>query len=365
MNKITNNHKYWLALSRLKGIERIPLKDLLKEFGSPQGVFNSSQKKLGAFSDAIKTSVKGFDEWDWVEREIVLVEAKGARLIAFDSQEYPALLREIPDPPCMLYAKGLEFDNKRPCVSVVGTRQPTPYGIKMAEAISGEMAMSGVMVASGMAKGCDAAAHRGALKAGGFTVAVLGTGIDVVYPMECRRIYEEVSVKGLVLSEFPMSTPPQPYNFPRRNRIISGICLGVIVVEAPLRSGALMTARLALEANREVFAVPGPAMSHKSAGTNRLIKEGAPLVESASDVLDSLSIECRFNEAEAQDAGQGPEAMEQRLIWGALGSEALHIDSIIEKTGLKPATASAALLEMELAGIIEQRPGKFFARRVF
>ncbi|MEK6531295.1 MAG: DNA-processing protein DprA [Deltaproteobacteria bacterium] len=362
-NKITNDFKYWLALSRLKGIERVSLKDLLKEFGSPRGVFTSSQKKLSAFSDAVKSAVRGFDEWDWVEREIGLVEGKGARLITFDSDEYPLLLREAPDPPSVLYAKGLKFDNERPCVSVVGTRHPTPYGIKLSGAIAGGIALAGVIVASGMAMGCDAAAHTGALDAGGFTVAVLGTGVDVIYPRECRRIYEEVSVKGLVLSEFPMSTPPQPYNFPKRNRIISGLSLGVVVVEAPLRSGALMTARLALEAGRDVLAVPGPAMSHKSAGTNRLIKEGAPLVESAKDVLDALAIECRLNEAEDQ-AVHEPEAIEQRLVWGALGTETLHIDGIMDKTGLKPARVCAVLLDMELKGIIEQRPGKFFARRV-
>jgi DNA processing protein len=358
--------KYWLALTRIKGIERFPLKAfhesglspelLFRKRGAPRGI-------MGIMDECPKDtldSIKAFDGWAWVEEELKRVKECGARVIPFSSEEYPGLLREINDPPPALYAKGRAFDNARAPVSVVGTRLPTPYGVRMSEALSRDLSLAGVVVVSGMARGCDTSAHRGALTAGGFTVAVLGTGVDVVYPRESRRLYDEICDKGIVISEFPMSTGPMPYNFPRRNRIISGMSRGVIVAEAPLRSGALMTARLALEYGREVFAVPGQATSTKSAGANRLIKQGAILVETAKDALDALSIECPSVREEAV----APEGAGERLLWEALVVEPLHIDSIIEKTGLPPSTASSLLLEMELKGMVMQRPGKLFSRRV-
>ncbi|MBI5468884.1 MAG: DNA-protecting protein DprA, partial [Deltaproteobacteria bacterium] len=282
--------KYWLALGRVKGLELFFLKGLFDRFGGPEGIFNAGRAELGSFSTALADNVEAFTDWDWVEKELELIEEKGARVITYCDPDYPAPLRDINDPPCLLYAKGRGYDLSSPSVAIVGTRHPTHYGLKMSEVLSRDLSAMGMVVVSGMARGCDTAAHKGALKAGGATVAVLGTGIDVPYPRENRRLYEEIIEKGLVVTELPVSTPPAPYNFPKRNRVISGLCSGVVVVEAPLRSGALMTARLALEYNREVMAVPGQATSYRSAGTNRLLKEGAFLVETCEDVMAALSL---------------------------------------------------------------------------
>lgn len=350
--------KYWLALGRVKGLELFFLKRLKETFGGPAGVFNAGRSGLESFSTEFAGRVEAFNEWDLVERELALIEEKGARVITYGDPEYPAPLRDICDPPFLLYAKGAGYDSSAPAVAIVGTRHPTHYGLRMSETLGRDLASMGVVVVSGMARGCDTAAHKGALASGGSTVAVLGTGVDVPYPRENGRLYDEIVEKGLVVSEFPMSTPPAPYNFPRRNRIISGLSAGVVVAEAPLRSGALMTARLALDYNREVMAVPGPATSGKSAGTNRLLKEGATLVENAQDVMDALSL-TRVLPA----ADKAPELTEtERLLWTALGEEPAHIDALAEASGLTVVKASAALLEMELKGLVRQRPGKLFSR---
>jgi DNA processing protein len=223
-----------------------------------------------------------------------------------------------------------------------------------------------VSVVSGLARGCDSAAHKGALSAGGVTVAVLGTGIDVTYPPENKQLHEEIAAKGVVISEFPMGTKPQPYNFPRRNRIISGLSLGVVVVEASFRSGALMTARLALDYNRDVFAVPGLATSDRSMGTNKFIKDGAGLVVRAEDILDALGIAATV--AAAGGAGApltdtSAFGVEERLVFDTLLSDELDIDTVAEKTGLSPARVSAVLMGMELRGLIAQSPGMRFSRK--
>ncbi|MBI5587640.1 MAG: DNA-protecting protein DprA, partial [Deltaproteobacteria bacterium] len=350
--------KYWLALGRVKGLELFFLKGLFDRFGGPEGIFNAGKAELGSFSTALAENVEAFKEWDRVEREIELIEEKGARVITYNDPDYPAPLKEICDPPCLLYAKGSGYDGSLPAVAVVGTRHPTHYGLKMSEVLARDLSSMGVVVVSGMARGCDTAAHKGALSSGGMTVAVLGTGVDVPYPRENKRLYGEIAEKGLVITELPMSTPPAPYNFPKRNRVISGLSAGVVVVEAPLRSGALMTARLALEYNREVLSVPGQATSYKSAGTNRLLKEGAFLVENAEDVMAALSLVYAPRKSEA-----APELNdEERLMWKALGEVPLHIDAIALSAGVPVMKASATLMEMELKGLVRQQPGKRFSR---
>lgn len=353
--------KYWLALGRLKGLERAPAVELLKELGSAEALFEECRNgSAEGLSTKSMNALRGFDDWGWCEDEIERVEKNGSRLITLNDAEYPPLLKEICDPPYMLYARGQVCRwSTAPLVAVVGTRRPSHYGVQMAEGISRDLTYMGAVVVSGLARGCDSSAHRGSLSAGGPTVAVLGTGLDVVYPKENARLYEEITDKGVVLSELPMGTTPAPYNFPKRNRIISGISDAVLVVEAPLRSGALMTARLALDYNREVFAVPGAATSYKSKGANRLIKDGAALIECADDIASILS----FTPA----AGFKPEAStateDERTVLEALGPDQLHIDSIIEKTGFSVVKTSAILLDMELKGLVVQRPGKCFAKR--
>ncbi len=351
--------KYWLALSRLKGCDAV-LKELLAKFDEPEKILAQTKTSLEGFSTALARSVQGFNDWDWVDTELRLIKEHGARVLTFSDPEYPEPLKQIDDPPCILYAKGATYDSKNiTSVAVVGTRHPTHYGLRMAESISRDLAGMGIAVVSGMARGCDTAAHKGALSANGFTVAVLGTGVDIAYPRENTRLYEDIAKKGLVLSEFPISTPPAPYNFPRRNRIISGLSRATLVVEAPLKSGALMTAQLALDYNRDVFAVPGQASSLKSSGTNKLIKDGALLVENAQDVMNALSLQysTAVNPVEPEFKD------DEKLLWRTLKNEPLHIDSIIEKTGLTAGRTSAILLEMELKGFVEQYPGKRFLRR--
>ncbi|MBI5234933.1 MAG: DNA-protecting protein DprA [Deltaproteobacteria bacterium] len=347
--------KYWLALARIMSVGKAG-KGVLSHFLEPANLFKETSRAHAALSPEIAEAVKGFDDWQWVDEEISRVEAAGAAVITFNDPGYPAVLREIDAPPCLLYAKGAALDSlNTPTTALVGTRRPTHYGVRVAGKIAMGLASMGVTVASGMARGCDAAAHKGALDAGGLTVAVLGTGVDVVYPRDNAKLYEDIVAKGVVLSEFPMTTQPRPYNFPQRNRIISGISKGVVVVEAPFRSGAMMTARLALEANREVMAVPGAVTSERSRGTNGLIKQGAHLVESASDVMSVLG----FSSAKPERQAEKMElSAAEAVVWNTLGDEPSHIDAVIDKAGFAPNKAAAILIEMELKGFIRQLPGK-------
>lgn len=355
-----DNLKYWLALSRIKGVERLSVMNAITGLGGVDSLFTDGFRIVEKYSPELAAGIKSFKDWDWVQDEIGRINAN-AEVVGIADKAFPALLKEIFDPPPMLYVKGkalAAFD--APCIAIVGTRRPSHYGLRMAERIASELAGAGVTVVSGMARGCDSAAHKGALAAGGVTVAVLGTGIDVAYPPENKKLSDEVAEKGLLVSEYPMGTPPMPYNFPRRNRIIGGLVTGILVVEAPLRSGALQTARLALEYGRDVFAIPGAVSSPKSAGTNKLIKDGAGLVETADDILSALNIV----RSRVEDEAPLPElGSVEGLIWGALSiDEPRHIDDIAVKTGLGVAKASAFLLDMELKGLVKQRQGMCFLK---
>lgn len=351
--------KYWLALSMLGRIERFHTGGLLERFGGVEEIFSASPQELEGFSPQFAKPVLSFRDWDRVEREMELAARAGARIVTYENPLYPSQLKLTYDPPCLLYMLGNDYRDSAPAVAIVGTRHPSQYGSEMAEVLGRDLAYSGVSVVSGMARGCDSYAHKGALKAGGFTAAVLGTGVDVVYPPEAKKLYAGIIENGVVISEYPMGTQPLPHNFPKRNRIISGLSLGVAVVEAPLRSGSLMTARLALEYGREVFAFPGQVNSIKSSGANRLIKEGAMLIEGAKDITDALSLSPVAAKIEEAALPEGDE----RLLYDAIGDGLVHIDSLLEKTGLSAARASMLLLDMELKGIVEQRPGKSFLRR--
>ncbi|TAN63998.1 DNA-protecting protein DprA [bacterium] len=360
--------KYWLALARVKGLGGASVKNLLERVDDPQSLFEDD----GVLSrvplpEEARLNIKTFSAWGEVESDLALANKHGVRVVPYHLEDYPLLLKEINDPPVLIYVKGdVALLNGRPTVAVVGTRRPTHYGLKMSGQLALGLAARGVSVVSGLARGCDSAAHKGALSAGGVTVAVLGTGIDVTYPPENAKLHEEIAVKGVVISEFPMGTKPQPYNFPRRNRIISGLSLGVVVVEASFRSGALMTARLALDYNRDVFAVPGLATSDRSMGTNKFIKDGAGLVVCAEDILAGLGIDATV--AAAGGAGApltdtSAFGVEERLVFDALLSDELDIDTVAEKTGLSSARVSAALMGMELRGLIAQSPGMRFSRK--
>lgn len=350
---------YWLALNRVRGLEEFDLRGILERFGGPQGVFSEKRASLEAFSAVFAEKVTAFKDWAWAEKEMALIEKTGVKVAAFNSPSYPERLKNTWSPPCLLYMKGRDWDEFRPPVAIIGTRNPTHYGVRMAELLGRGLAQAGVSVVSGLARGCDTAGHRGALAANGYTVAVLGTGVDTVYPKENVKLYDEIVEKGTVVSEFPLSTPPLPQNFLMRNRIISGLSAAVVVVEAPMRSGALMTARLALENNREVMAVPGQATSLKSQGANRLIKDGALLVECAEDILQALSIP--FASEFKEDGSEEP-ATEEGLVLSKINDEPLHIDGITEQTGLAITRVCSILLVLELKGAVKQLPGKRFLR---
>lgn len=295
--------------------------------------------------------------------------------ITLRDKEYPKNLRNIYDPPKQLYANGALLERDELAVALVGSRRASIYGLQTCEQLAYELAVRGVTVVSGMARGVDSAAHRGALKARGRTIAVMGSGHNHIYPPENKELYEEIAKSGAVVAEYEDDVEPLPYNFPQRNRIISGLSLGVVVVEAARNSGALITAGLALEQGREVFAVPGKISSQTSGGTNELIKDGAKLVQSVDDILEELShlnikpISDEDKEKTEQSITKMTSAYvynsltdSERKVYKVLSDEPVYIDDILGKTKLKAPEASKALLSLQLKKIIKELPGKQFVR---
>jgi len=304
-----------------------------------------------------------------VKQDLELALNRGYRIVTMTDADYPVLLREIPDPPPFLYVFGcLESGVKN--VAVVGSRNATDYGMAATECLCRDLATIGMTVVSGMAIGIDTAAHRGALSGGGRTVAVLGSGFENVYPAQNRALFHRIAENGAVVSEFPLATEPEPHNFPIRNRIISGISLGTVVVEATKKSGSLITARLAAEQNREVFAVPGSIQSFKSMGTHTLIKQGAKLVEHAQDIMDELANMIQGNEtADHPRQNESVDKMpllspEEQLVFESLDPYPVHIDDLARKLAMASGKLSGILLNLELKGIVAQAPGKFFSIKV-
>ncbi len=298
------------------------------------------------------------------------------RKITTDDKEYPSNLRNIYDPPKVLYVKGGFDERDSIAVAIVGSRRASLYGLEMAETFGYEFASRGITVVSGMAIGIDSAAHRGALKAKGRTIAVMGSGHGNIYPPQNKELYEKIALTGAVVTEHEENVEPLPYNFPRRNRIISGLSLGVVVVEAARNSGALITANFAAEQGRTVFAVPGKVSSHTSAGTNELIKDGAALVQSVDDVIEELSIkEIKslngeiLNEAEGKIARMTKAYIynsltdDEKKVLNALSDEPAYIDDITGSAGIDIGRASKALLALELKSLIKEVPGKQFIRK--
>ena len=357
----------WLALSLIPGLGSVGIKALLTKFGAPEAVFRARASELSSVG-GLRREIAG----KIVRREFMMdplktarkVEGLGAKILTYGDAEYPPLLREIHDPPMVLFLKGTEIPSNKTFVSVVGSRNPTPYGLKTAEGIAQGLARRGLGIVSGMARGVDSAAHWGCLGGKGFTVAVLGTGIDIVYPASNKKLFEQIAEHGSVITEFPLGTPPEPKNFPIRNRIISGLSKGTVVVEATRNSGSLITAELGLEQGREVFAVPGSVHSFKSTGCHHLIKQGAKLVENSDDVLDELGM--NYPLTQKTDTFRGPSAPilenTERTLYDIIGDFPMHIDEIARQGGLEPGSVSGTLLKMELKGLVRQLPGKFFVR---
>lgn len=294
---------------------------------------------------------------------------EGCHLLMRGSRGYPLLLEEISDPPLILYARGQTESLEKSCIAVVGTRKPTVYGLQIAQGIASDVGSRGICIVSGLARGIDAAAHRGCLDTGGSTVAVLGCGIDIVYPKEHRALTEKIAKTGLILSEFPPGTSPSPQNFPIRNRIISGLALGTVIIEASEYSGSLITARLAMEQNREVFAIPGNLTSPQSFGPNFLIKQGAKLVQSWRDIVEELPADVRAEILTKEDSAPCPNpgmemlSEEERRILALLKTdETMQFDRICRAGGLNVPGLSSLLLHLEMNGWIRQLPGNLYVK---
>lgn len=284
----------------------------------------------------------------------------GAEIITFADPDYPRLLRHIHDPPPVLYVYGTLQADFFP-LAVVGSRNATPYGRRVTERLSGDLAELGFTVVSGMAAGIDTAAHRGTIAKGGRTVAVLGCGLDTIYPAQNKRLFHRIAERGAVITEFPFKTRPEPHHFPIRNRIISGMSLGTVIVEASQRSGSLITARLAAEQGREVFAVPGSVTSFKSMGTHYLIKQGAKLVEHANDILDELGpIQVEPGDSKPKET-HVQLSLEEETVLRELSPYPMHIDRLIRRLPFPPARVAGLLIQLELKGLVMQSPGKLFA----
>jgi DNA processing protein len=354
----------WVALSRVKGLGCIGFKKLAAHFADPTRAFSAPAQELSEVPGLEKDAIEGllrFSEWAQAEAESRRAQDSGVRLVPFTDPAYPARLRAIADPPPLLYLKGDILARDERAVAIVGSRSASEYGLNVARSISRGLALLGFTVVSGMARGIDGAAHQGALEAGSRTIAVLGSGVDRVYPPEHVGLYRSISQQGAVLSEFSMGTRPVAFNFPARNRLISGLSLGVVVVEATEKSGSLITAALALEQNREVFAVPGAAGSSRSRGAHRLIRQGAKLVESADDIIEEIAPQLANQRDEISLAQRRlPQQCNEdaQKIFALLQERILHIDEVIETSGLSSAQVSQILLDLELQGFLRQLPGK-------
>ena len=341
---------------------------VLRAFPSVEEVFGADEERLTALGlredIAGKIVTKGV--LDEAKKELERLEKRAYTLMTFEDGDYPVLLKEIFDPPLVLYVAGRAEVLKGPAVSIVGTRKPTPYGRAVAGKLAGDLASRGIVIVSGLARGIDACAHSGAVKEGR-SVAVMGSGLDVVYPGENRGLAAKVREQGAVVTEYPLDAPPLGYHFPLRNRIISGLGLGLVVVEATRRSGSLITARLALDENREVMAVPGNVTSDLSLGTNWLIQTGARLVGGWEDVAEGLPSPLREDllsrKAEAKERRPLSEAEEKVLKTLPVDAE-VHIDEIAEATDLSISELLGVLLGLELEGLVVQNPGKNFQRRM-
>jgi len=349
----------WLRLTLIPGIGGETQRQLLKHFGLPDAVFAAPPSALRAFlGGGLVERLLAHDDGAAIEAALAWAAAPGNRLLTLADTDYPPALLTIADPPILLYAKGDVALLHRPAFAVVGARAATKQGEANAAAFAQTLAKSGLTIVSGLAAGIDAAAHRGALKEKASTIAVIGTGIDRIYPARNEALAREIAEKGCILSEFPLGTPPVAANFPRRNRLIAGLARGCLVVEAAKQSGSLITARLSAEAGREVFAIPGSIHSPQSKGCHALIKQGAKLVETAQDILEELHWE------RVADPAGLPSVREAETdpILVALGGDPCDLDTLAARTGLSADALMARLLPLELEGRVAQLPGGRYQR---
>ncbi len=354
--------RYWIGLSLVPEIGPITAKQLIAHAGTPEQIFRSGLSDLFTVPGMTKAraeNIRSFSLWDDVEKQVRVMEQRGISALCYGDVSYPEVLKEIPDAPVVIYIKGEYQTTDRFGIAVVGSRKYTSYGETVTQKISGELAALGFTIISGMARGIDTFAHRSSIASGGRTIAVLGSGLDVYYPAENKSLMTKIASSGCVLSEFPPGTQPNRENFPRRNRLISGLSLGVLVVEAEEGSGSLITASCALEQNREVFAVPGNITSRNSAGTNNLIREGARMVLKAGDIVEELAPVLKgFIRSETKLAVEL--SAEEQGLCACLSREPVHIDHISRESRLPVQKILNLLLSLELKGVVRQSDGKRF-----
>ncbi len=364
---LTDRERY-LLLNLIPDVGSLRLKRLLDHFGCPERVWGATVQDLqqvqGIGSPLARRIATGCRDERLLGEELLLAQRHGVRILTREDADYPKALRDIPDPPVVLYVRGV-LAVEDAAVALVGSRRASLYGLEVAERLAYELAARGVTIVSGLARGIDGAAHRGALKAGGRTVAVLGNGLSDVYPPEHAALAEQIASRGAIVSEYPMRMAPLAQNFPRRNRLISGLSLGVVLVEAAQRSGALVTCDCALEQGREVFAIPGRINSVTSQGTHQLLRDGAKLVTCAEDILEELRLAprpvprgARPGSAGQEDVGRPLTDEEQCLLAQLSPGEPLDFDTVAVKAGLPPAACAATLLALELKRRVKQLPGK-------
>jgi len=364
----------WLALALTPGLASRLSARVLKQFGSPDGVFRASLSDLESchLPAPVVQAIAKKEAFKRAEKELAGIrKIAGCGLLNWTEPEYPQTLLQIYDPPVLLYVRGDTQVLNLPSLSIVGTRKPTLYGTQMAQRLGRELAARGLVIVSGLARGIDAIGHQGAFDANGRAIGVLGTGIDLCYPKENKKLYEKVLERGAIISEFPLKTHPAPENFPVRNRIVAGMPLGVVVVEGAQYSGSLITSRLAMEFGREVFGVPGNVTQPVSFAPNLLIKQGAKLVTCGEDVIEELPTPVRAALVKAEQ----PEAEQRNLLAAAAlngsqkklyellsAEEPMHIDDIVERSGLNSSEVLATLFDLEMKGIVRQSPGKRFSK---
>lgn len=358
----------WLTLHRIPGLGAHALNALLAKFGSAEAVFAASraqlESELGGLTDVIDTVLAGPDP-RVLKQDFAWLEHANHHLLTIVDKEYPPLLREIAQPPPILFVSGDKKLLASPQLAIVGSRNPTPTGIENSTAFARALSRVGLTITSGLALGIDSAAHRGALDAGSCTVAVVGTGIDRIYPERHNELAREIAEQGALVSEFPLGTPPKAENFPRRNRIISGLSLGTLVVEAALQSGSLITARHAVEQGREVFAIPGSIHSPLTRGCHALIRQGAKLVETAQDILEELGALTQLAAQPLEPTETSDTTLENPRLAELLryvGYDPVSVDILVERSGLTADYISSMLLELELHGVVEACPGGKYVR---
>ena len=364
---MSGDYAPWLALARVKGLGCVSFKKLAAHFGDPTLALSVARSELAAIDglqrDAID-GIVGFSQWAEVDIDLKRIANAGITVVRYTDAVYPARLRTIADPPPVLYVKGALTEADDKAVAIVGSRSASDYGRRVARDLARGLASFGFTVVSGMARGIDGMAHETALNCHGRTIAVLGSGVERAYPPEHHKLYQRIAEQGAVISEFPMATKPMAFNFPARNRLISGLSLGVVVVEATEKSGSLITASLAVDQGREVFAVPGEVGSSRSRGAHRLIRQGAKLVETVDDIIEEIAPQLArpFGSAGKTEARQLPQNSGEAVqkIFALLQARSLQIDEIIESSGLGSAQVLGILLDLELQGYLRQLPGKVY-----